>query len=187
MKKLLVIAAAILSFGAAKAQVAYLGYQGISGNTKAGSTTICEAYNGVFAGGAYNFDLYENVGVQPGLEVNFYTRTENNVKDYSMGLRIPVDFNYCFDVATDLKVYCFAGPSFYIGLLQEQEIGDVSTDRYEDQLTRFAFGVSLGAWCDWKDMLRLKVGFDFELNDRSVTSVNKYKENIFSVSVGYVF
>ena len=58
MKKLLLIVAAILSFGAANAQVAYLGYQNVSGRNKIGSTTTLNDYSGMFAGGAMNFEFY---------------------------------------------------------------------------------------------------------------------------------
>ncbi len=187
MKKLLLIVAAILSFGAANAQVAYLGYQNVSGRNKIGSTTTLNDYSGMFAGGAMNFEFYEGVAVQPGLEINFYTRTEDNIKDTSVGLKLPVDFNYGFDVAPGLKVYGYAGPFFYLGLYRNQSIAGVDSDWYDGKWNRFGFGFGFGAWCDWRETLRLKIGFDLGLNDRSESSLDKYRENTFSISLGYIF
>ena len=188
MKKLLIIAAAILSFGAANAQVAYIGYQNVSGRNKIGSTTTVNSYSGMLVGGSIiNYEIYQGIGVLPALELNFYTRTEDHIKDTSVGLRVPVDFNYGFDVAPGLKVYGYAGPSFYLGLYRNQSVADVDSDWYDGKWSRFGFGFGFGAWCDWRDALRLKLGFDLGLNDRSESSVDKYKENTFSITLGYIF
>ena len=194
----MVIAAAILSFGAANAQIAaYLGYQSVTTKAKVGDVTTSEPYSGFLVGGAMNFDVYEGIGIQPALELNYYGKTKNQTTLSSFGAKIPIDVNYGFDLAPDFKLYAFAGPSIYIGILNKTKydsydpVADKTTkvtrDNYENNLKRFGLGFGLGAWCDFKDMIRLKVAYDMGLNDRSQNSNVKFKENTFSISVGYLF
>lgn len=204
MKKLLVIAAAILSFSVANAQiVAYLGYQNVTGNAKstAGNTTTktSASSSGFFAGGAMNFDIASGIGVQPALELNFFSDKDGNDKSSAFGVKIPIDVNYGFEITPDIKITAFAGPSIYLGLSRKlkTEYYDVLQDKnvkqtidyYDDgDFSRFGLGFGLGAWCDFKDMIRLKIGYDLGLNDREKNSDNvTFKENTFSISVGYIF
>lgn len=105
MKKLLLIAAAILSLSAANAQVAYVGYQNVPGTRKvtvANTTTATNYSNsGFFLGGAMNFEIADALGIQPGLEVSYFGRTDETLlgdDKFSMwGINIPIDVNYGFD------------------------------------------------------------------------------------------
>ena len=204
MKKLLVIVAAILSFSVANAQVAYLGYQSVSGTakTEAGNTTTktTSSCSGFFAGGAMNFDIASGIGVQPGLELNFFSDKEGKNKLTSFGVKIPIDVNYGFEINPDIKISAFAGPSIYLGLsrktkgeyydpIQDKDV-TTTVNFYDDDndFSRFGLGFGLGAWCDFKDMIRLKIGYEIGLNDRETAADNyTYKENVFSISVGYIF
>ena len=128
MKKLLVIAAAILSFSAVNAQVAYLGYQNVTGKDKIGNTTVSNTSNGFFLGGAMNFEIADALGIQPGLEINYAGRTGKNllnddVKYSSWGVKIPIDVNYGIELAPDFKLSVYAGPSIYVGLSNTSKPG----------------------------------------------------------------
>ena len=189
MKKLFVIAAAILSFGIANAQiVAYAGFQDVTETTKQGGHSHSEGLSGLVLGGAMNFDISNGIGVQPGVELTTASRTDNGVKYSQLGLRVPIDVNYGFEIAPDFKLFVFAGPSIYLGLSSKAKWDDDSYDYYEDDFSRFGLGLSTGAWCDWKDMLRLKLGYDLGLTNRYKRDSDiSVKESAFMVTVGYLF
>ena len=191
MKKLFVIALAILSFSAVNAQVAYVGFQSVTGKSKAGNTTVSKANSGFFLGGAMNFEIADAIGVQPGLEISYAGRTESTIAGddkYSMwGVKIPVDVNYGFELAPDFKLSVYAGPSIYVGLSYDK-VGNTTYDWYGNALGRFGLGLGMGAWCDIKDVIRVKAGYDLGLLNRAQDKDNNnYKESAFMLSVGYLF
>lgn len=193
MKKLLVIAVAILSFSAVNAQVAYLGYQNVSDKSKVGNTTTSHVSSGFLLGGAMNFEIADGLGVQPGLEFAYAGRNEkdllnNDVKYSSMGLRIPIDVNYGIELAPDFILSVYAGPSIYLGLSNTAKSGNTTYDYYGDDLSRFGLGLGMGAWCDIKDVIRVKVGYDLGLLNRAQDKDNwSYNESALLFSVGYLF
>lgn len=193
MKKLLVIVAAILSFSAVNAQVAYLGYQNVTSKSKVGNTTYSDGNNGFFLGGAMNFEIVDALGIQPGVEVNYAGRTESNTltgdtKYSSWGIKIPVDVNYGFELADGFNLSVYAGPSIYVGLANKSKNGNTTYDYYGDDLSRFGLGLGMGAWCDIKDVVRVKLGYDLGLLNRAQDKDNfNYKESGFAISVGYLF
>lgn len=193
MKKLLVIAAAILSFSAVNAQVAYLGFQNVTDKSKSGNTTVSHSSNGFFLGGAMNFEIADGLGVQPALEVNYAGRTgkdllNNDVKYSSWGVRIPIDVNYGIELAPDFILSVYAGPSIYVGLSNTSKSGNVTYDYYGDDISRFGLGLGMGAWCDIKEVVRVKIGYDLGLLNRAQDKDNfNYKESGLLFSVGYLF
>ena len=189
MKKLFVIAAAILSFSMANAQIAaYAGFQSITQTAKADGHSHSESFSGFILGGAMNFDISNGIGVQPGVELTTSSRAEHGDKYSEIGIRIPVDINYGFEIAPDFKLFVFAGPSIFVGLSNKYKYDDDSIDLYKDDYSRFGLGLSTGAWCDWKDMLRLKLGYDLGLSDRYKRDSDiSVKGNAFMVTVGYLF
>ena len=193
MKKLLVIAAAILSFSAVNAQVAYLGFQNVTDKSKSGNTTVSHSSNGFFLGGAMNFEIADGLGVQPALEINYAGRTgkdllNNDVKYSSWGVKIPIDVNYGIELAPDFILSVYAGPSIYVGLSNTSKSGNVTYDYYGDDISRFGLGLGMGAWCDIKEVVRVKIGYDLGLLNRAQDKDNfNYKESGLLFSVGYLF
>ena len=195
MKKLLVIAAAILSFSAVNAQVAYLGYQNVPGTKKVtvGNTTTTTNYSnsGFFLGGAMNFEIADGLGIQPGLEISYFGRTDETLlgdDKFSMwGINIPIDVNFGFELAPDFKLNVYAGPSIYVGLAYNDKVGNTTYDWYGDDYSRIGLGLGMGAWCDIKDVIRVKIGYDLGLLNRAQNDNVSYKENALQFSVGYLF
>ena len=195
MKKLLVIAAAILSLSA-NAQVAYVGFQSVTATSKAttGNVTVTEKNNnsGFFVGGAMNFEIADALGIQPALEFSYAGRTEkdllnNDVKYSAMGVKIPIDVNYGIELSPDFKLAAYVGPSLYLGITNQSKSGEVTVDNYENRLGRFGLGLGFGAWCDIKDMIRVKIGYDLGLLNRDTRDDMSYKESGLLFSVGYIF
>jgi len=195
MKKLFVMAAAIISFSAVNAQVAYVGFQNITATseTTAGSVTVTDKNNnsGFFLGGGMNFEIADALGIQPAIEFSYAGRTEDNVggedKYSAMGVRIPIDVNYGFELSPDFKLAAYAGPSLYLGFTNKVKSGNVEINNYENALGRFGLGLGFGAWCDIKDMLRVKIGYDLGLLNRDTRDNMSYKESGLLFSVGYLF
>ena len=193
MKKLLIIAVAILSFSAVNAQVAYLGYQNVTDKSKVNNTTTSHSSNGFFLGGAMNFEIAEGLGVQPALEINYAGRTDKSnllgdTKYSSWGVKIPIDVNYGIELAPDFVLSVYAGPSIYLGLSNTAKNGNTTYDYYGDDLSRFGLGLGMGAWCDIKEVIRVKVGYDLGLLNRAQDKDNwNYNESALMFSVGYLF
>jgi len=196
MKKLLVIAAAILSFSAVNAQVAYVGFQSVTGTSKttSGSVTITDknSNSGFFVGGAMNFEIADALGIQPALEFSYAGRKEkdvlnNDIKYSALGVRIPIDVNYGFEIADGFKVAAYAGPSIYFGISNQSKSDNVTVNYYENTYSRFGLGLGFGAWCDIQDMLRVKIGYDMGLLNRDTRDNKNYKESGLMISVGYIF
>jgi len=132
MKKLFAIVALIaaMSFaGKAQAQIiAYLGYAPENFITKNGSISQTEHYQGIFLGGAYNYELpfMSNLGVAGGLQFrlnmgSYTTKGITGLTEYKFFktqtlLDIPILVNYRIDVNRDIAVTPFIGPMFSIAL-----------------------------------------------------------------------
>ena len=193
MKKLLVIAAAILSFSAVNAQIAYLGFQSVTDKSKVNNTTTSHNSSGFLLGGAMNFEIADGLGVQSALEINYAGRTEKSnllgdTKYSSWGVKIPIDVNYGIELAPDFVLSVFAGPSIYLGLSNTAKNGNTTYDYYGDDLSRFGLGLGMGAWCDIKEVIRVKVGYDLGLLNRAQDKDNwNYNESALMFSVGYLF
>ena len=193
MKKLFVIALAILSFSAVNAQVAYLGYQNVTDKSKIGNTTTSHSSSGFFLGGAMNFEIADALGVQPGLEVGYFGRTQKDnllgdTKYASWGIKVPVDVNYAIELSSDFILSVYAGPSIYVGLSKNAKQGNTTYDYYGDDVSRFGLGLGMGAWCDIKDVVRVKLGYDLGLLNRAQDKDNwNYNESGLLFSVGYLF
>lgn len=196
MKKFLIAAVALLSFGAANAQVAYVGYLNNTLEGKTGSITTTNTAPGFVLGGSMNFDIIAGIGVQPALQLEFYSKTEDEGKiteftNKSIGVKMPVEINYGYEINSNFKVYAFAGPTFYYGVSDKAEAKNANTtvDRYEDLMNRFNLGLGCGAWLDVMDMIRIKAAWDFGQSNlyQDGDSDNKLTKNTFNLSVGYVF
>ena len=195
MKKLLVIAAAILSFSAVNAQVAYVGFQSVTGThkTTSGSVTVTDkqSNSGFFVGGAMNFEIADALGIQPALEFSYAGRKEkdilnNDIKYSALGVRIPIDVNYGFEIADGFKLAAYAGPSIYFGISNQSKSDNVTTNYYENVLGRFGLGLGFGAWCDIQDMLRVKIGYDMGLLNRAKDDGVAYKEDALMLSAAHI-
>lgn len=90
-------------------------------------------------------------------------------------------------MSSDFKLNVYAGPSIYIGLAYNDKLGNTTYDWYGDAYSRFGLGLGMGAWCDIKDMIRVKIGYDMGLLNRAKDDGVEYKENALMFSVGYIF
>lgn len=201
MKKLLFLAAALLTVGAASAQITYsLGfintsttatYEATIGGVKI-SNTNTDSWNGFTIGLDDNINLTGDLNVAPGVEMAFSMRSKDDIKYKKFGLLVPVDFNYGFALGSDIKLFVFAGPTFDLGLVYNAKDDDGNKVNYYDKDTAVNFSrldvlMGGGAWVTFQDQFRLKIGYKAGMLNTCKTDGYTVKNNVLSVSLGYIF
>ena len=200
MKKLLIMAVALLTAGVASAQITYsIGYvrptSKVSYEEKLLGQTFSGSYNYNLNGFTIsvddNINLAGGFNVAPGLGMYLAFGSYQKTDLTKFGLYVPVDFNYGFALGSDVKLFIYAGPTLDLGLVYngKPEKGDKESMYKEDKgnLSRFDLLLGGGAWVTFKDQYRLKVGYKAGLLNTCKTDNITMKNNVLSVSVGYVF
>ena len=200
-----------ISVGAGYVNDAYRQTINISDNTTNNSSF---ANNGFYLEGAYSYPLTTDFSLSAGLRFSWLGRTETGNYDLGsihvgdatsktkeMYLSIPVTANYAYAVNKDVRVFAFAGPSLAIGLSSKTDVtaavlGQSSTtnvDNYgkDDEgncsynRTNLYLGAGLGV--DLMNMVRVSLGYDFGLLNRSAVDKTTLKQNQFRIGVAYLF
>lgn len=208
MKKIIIAAIALLASASAFAQVS-VGAGYVSDATKSSvtvgnsTTTTNGSANGVYVGADYNYSLGQGLGVAAGAKFAFLGNknqsellgivTTNKLSEMYLG--IPVNVNYTYELSKDLKVSAFAGPTFNFGLSSKNTItnnkNDDKTvvDNYGDDSKYGKTNVFVGAGVavDVMEMIRVKVGYDLGLLNRTSADKCKLTENQLYFGVAYLF
>ena len=201
MKKIMLFAAALLTAGMVSAQVTYsLGYINTSTTAKyeanvggiSMSSEKTTAMNGFTISVDDNINLAGDLNVAPGVGMDFSLRKDGDINYKKFGLYVPVDFNYGFALGSDLKLFIYAGPTFDLGLINDAKDDDGNKVNYYDpdnavKYGRFDILVGGGAWVTFQDQIRFKVGYKAGMLNVCKTDGYTVKNNVLSVSVGYVF
>lgn len=195
MKKLFVLAAALLTVGVASAQITYsIGYINTSLKSEVTYMGVKATNNSTMNGFTIsvddNINLTGNLNVAPGAGMALSFHKEGGATTKKFSLYVPVDFNYGFALNSDLKLFVYAGPTVDFGILYNTKNGDNKYNFYnkdEGNLSRFDLLLGGGAWLTYKDQLRFKVGYKAGLLNTNKTDNCSLKNNVLSVSVGYVF
>ena len=197
MKKLLFLAAVLLTAGAASAQITYsLGYTSTSTKseyTLGGITTSkTTSMNGLIISVDDNINLTGDLNVAPGVGMNFSMKKDGDIKYKKFGLYVPVDFNYGFALSSNLKLFVYAGPTFDLGIIKDAKDNNGNKVNYYDKdlvvnYSRFDLLLGGGAWLTFQDQLRFKVGYKAGMLNTCKADNYTVKNNVLSVSVGYIF
>ncbi len=208
MKKILIIAAALLTAWSANAQV------GIVAGLTSSASNVKDAYadykniNQYHVGLTYKLGLGNLLAIQPAIIYNMKGETLANVGgaqdvnlDYKTGyIEVPVQVQVGLGVGTLLRVYGFAEP--FIGYAVTNEVKTNILTKEEAQKTwdniksRFEYGVSLGAGVEVLRHLQVSVKYFWNLGDvygsditaGSVTkTINESKCNGVAASVAFLF
>lgn len=199
MRKILTIAAVTILFAvSANAQTYFnLGY-GLGGDKTTFGSMEPDASNSnsLFAGVSHNFGIAGNFGIEPGVNYVFnFSKTgdEMYVKNQYHGIQIPVLFNYAIAPSNNFAFKLFAGPAANLGLSDKSTtyVGDTKgliIDNYADNsYSRFGLSASLGLAAELHDNFRLKIGYDLGLKDLNKSDKVSYKQNLLSLSLGFIF
>ena len=212
MKKIIVLAAALLLGWQANAQiVANAGYvhgfetMKSANNLTAGYDFDHSSLDGLFAGANYYYsldNLVDGLAAMPGANLSLlFGRywAEDDYKVRELALNIPLQASYTYEVNENLKVFGQTGPALQFALVHKVKDNHGNTysllnknnSLYE---ARSPFNMYWGfaAGVEVSDMLRIEVGYDlgfFNLHRR----VNEHeflrsvKRNFLHFSVGYLF
>ena len=135
-----------------------------------------------------NINLAGDLNVAPGVGMDVSFKKDGNLKYKKVGLYVPVDFNYGIALGSDLKLFIFAGPTFDLGILNDYKNGNGDKiNNFDNNLKRFDLLLGGGAWLTFQDQLRFKVGYKAGMLNTSKIDNVTVKNNVLSVSVGYIF
>ncbi len=167
------------------------------------TTTEPTSYNGFYLGADYTLDLGDGLGVVAGLKGVYYGHKDESTvlgvtataKSHEFNLVVPVDVNYSYTLTPDFKVFAFAGPSFSFGLTSKTKTSYSNSDNtdtinhYGDNSDYKKFNLFLGAGVgvDFFDTIRVKLGYDIGLLNRSSADNTKINDAQFYVGVAYLF
>lgn len=210
-KTILTLALAVVSATCALAQVSVgAGYLNETSTTswKNGNTTTTTAtpFGGFYIGGDYEYAIGQGLSFSAGLKGVFYSNKNvealpfytGNVttKHKELNLVVPVAVNYSYVISSELKAFAFAGPSFSFGLSAESTTTydktpdkTTTTNLYGDDSSYKGFNLFLGAGVgvDVMDMVRVKLGYDFGLVNRSSADNTTTKDKQWYIGVAYLF
>lgn len=200
MKKILIIAAATILFAVTANAQTYVnvGY-GLARDkyTVSSLEASVSNSNSVFAGISHNFFIAGNFGIEPGVDYlyNFSSEKESlaTLKNRYHGIMVPVLFNYKFDLANDFAFRALLGPVANFGLSDKtMTYADgkkiLTVDNYADKsYNRFGVSASVGFAAEWFNVFRLKVSYDFGLNDLNKNDNIGYRQNVLTFTLGYMF
>ena len=154
---------------------------------------------GFYGGLSYNLAIGQSgLGIQPGLYVHMETGDVSDLGLADVDLKetsidIPVLVNYAIPVMDILKVTPYVGPTFMYNLTAKFESKDYEQDLYKDGPGYESFYkhpnlfVGGGVALDIADIIRVSVGYDLGLLDRSSDSDNSIKENRLHFGVSFLF
>ena len=201
MKKLLIIAAAMLIGLQANAQLRADGGFMHAMETFKWNESSADGFSldGAYLGAKYNISLYnlvEGLSVEPGANLSLLFGKEHlAILPYSIseiGINIPVHARYTYEITNDFSIYGLFGPTMQYGLDLRAKDGNNSYRLYGDNNTgvsRNPFNLYLGlaAGIEVAQMIHVNVGFDFGLLNMSTTSRLGINRNQLKIGVGYIF
>ena len=154
---------------------------------------------GFYAGLSYNIAIGDGgLGVQPGV---YFHMDKGDVGDLGLAdvdlkensIDIPVLVNYAIPVLDILKVTPYVGPTFMYNFTAKFESKDYEQDLYKNGPGYESFYkhpnlfVGGGVALDIADIIRVSVGYDLGLLDRSSDSDDSIKENRLHFGVSFLF
>ena len=203
MKKLFVtmiaLAAAVTAFAQFPAGLSVgAGYVSAKKTTKADNHSDSRSFGGFYVNADYNIAIGDTgFGVAPGVYVDLPIYKDELVgidtKWKELNLGIPVMVNYAFPVADIIKIIPFAGPTVQFGIsskvIQEQGNQKHTIDAYDgdDAQKRLQLFIGGGVAVDIAEIVRVSLGYDAGLLNRSNDSDIKAKDSGFHIGVAYLF
>lgn len=215
MKKLLVIAAALLIGMQANAQLIFNGgylhqtEQTVNTDKNINATDV---QDGFYAGAKYRISLdsiTEGLSLAPGANVSFLFGRHNNqgllvdeMDDKAfmnqIAFNAPLHIQYLFEITPDFKLEAWAGPTFQLGLY-DRVIDDDSNptliyNRFKAlpassvlPFNRINLLLGLGLGVEVSELIHVNVGYDFGLLNLSTVANTKVTRGLLRVGFGYNF
>lgn len=200
MKKTLctiLAAAALLAGVQASAQVSVgAGYLNITqsyDNTNANG-------NGAYAGLSFNIPIAGGLGIAPGV----YYSLANYKQDAVFGLlkgtttehavNVPLNLNFGYNLAPDMRAFIFAGPTFQYGLSSKTNTdvagaATVGSDNYSDNngQQRFVIYAGGGLGMDIANKFQVTVGYDQSVTNMIKSDDHKVGRGLLKIGAAMLF
>lgn len=155
---------------------------------------------------SYDIPLIEGtIGFAPGLQFGYFTKSDvnafniTNVSFTETYLAMPLDLNVKFNVADDMRLVFFAGPTLDLGLtsrIKEKSTGveyDIYSGTLKDYTKYSRFDVLLGGGIafDVMDAVRFSVRYDYGVVNRNggnlTSGLLKIHRSQLKLGVGFMF
>lgn len=199
MKKIFTIAAAMLLFAGAASAQNYINFgYGMPTDvvTFGDMDPETDSFNTAFVGFSHNFLFGKALGLEAGANFVYGFSSDDELgvtlRYSSTGLNVPVLLNYGIPVGNLLTLKAFAGPTFHYGFSSKLDsILDgkkaLTVDYYEDTYNRFFLSAGVAVAAEFADTFRVKLGYDLGLTDFDKAEKVTTKENLFSITLSYIF
>lgn len=178
MKKIIIIAVAILCGLTAKAQEWNVG----GGFAHSGYAQTSNHHNGFYLALGYDYLIEGALSFSPALMIQNEFGHHNNIKYASWNAIIPLQGKVTVDVTNNVRGFVFGGPSLSYNLSNKLN-GQQSYDYFH----RGNIFIGAGIGVDVDGMYRIKFGYDYGLidvyKDKNITA---HKEMI-TLGVAYLF
>lgn len=213
MKRILttILAASMMLLGtSAFAQISVgAGYVNSSLKTSVGGTsTNSQPANGFYVGGDYLISEGGAFGISVGAYYSYLTSTAStgfsigslqigaSSKVEEMYLDIPVNFNLGAELASGIRAFAFAGPTFDFGLSSTTQLGGSiggksgstgKSDNYANSnYGRFDILVGGGVGVDY-NKIRVKVGYNFGMLNKVDSDSITQNRNVLTAGIALLF
>jgi len=192
MKRILVIAAALLCGVVAQAQNLSLeaGYANVSykGSFEVFSTKYNKAStaNGFYFGVGYEHAFTDIFSLATGLQFVYAGSKQNGVNYNDFDLILPVDAKVYLPFGSAVKGFLFAGPALKCGLLSQAKVDTISYDYYSDLLNRFQLLLGGGVGLEVNNTVAIKVSYNYGVLNLLKNADKTTKLNNAIIEAGFV-
>ena len=217
MKKLLVIAAALLIGMQANAQLIFNGgylhaTENLKKTTSLGTQDGVNVLDGFYAGAKYRIGLdgiTEGLSLAPGANFSFLFGKEAGIPDAiddakttEVALNVPIHVQYLFEITPDFKLEAWAGPTFQLGLYdrvidtddnptmiynQYKAIPGTVKSRAIDARNLINLYLGIGLGVEVSELIHVNAGYDFGLLNLTTDPNGKVTRGLLRIGLGYNF
>lgn len=169
-----------------------------------------DALNGAYVGLDFNIPLTGNLGLAPGVYYSYsFKNTTNTVSAFGLTatgktsfneqyVSVPLNLNYGLDLASDMTIRIYAGPTFSYGLSStykaDGSVGGFSTSTGPQSLytdngdyKKFDLLVGGGLAFDYAQTFRISLGYNYGLLDRNTCENTVYRRSYLHMGIAYLF
>ena len=191
MKKIIIIAAALLAGFAANAQNIWLSgaFTQETSSSKVGDIKADTGKeNGFWAGIEYDFNITDWFTIAPAVTVNGLFSKEDITTSNYFGVDIPVYFRGTYHINSDFGIFAQVAPALNIGLFDNVKVGNADpVDIIGDSYKRCGAYAVAGVGVQIKDVFRIFANYDIALTNYSPVESIKYGSRGFSVGIAFGF
>lgn len=147
-------------------------------------------WNGAYVGVDYNIGIgAPGLSVAPGINLQMLFASEDKTSYNELDVVVPVDLRYSLELASDMKLFAFAGPRCQLGLTRTSKYdGGDSKNVYDDEnWKKFNLLAGGGIGAELGNQLRITLGYDHTIMSMYDHDNIKVNRGQIKIGVGYLF